>query len=82
MLQVTASSELQLEAVADESQVESDERHPSLVTLSLFLGVLVKLSERRDSVSRASSRGAVLGAKGWGSGWGGGLALAKGNLCL
>jgi len=70
-----------VEGVGEESQVESDESCPNLVTLSLFLGVLVKLSERRDTVSKASSRGAML-AEGWDSWWGGGLALAKGKLYL
>ncbi|XP_075302295.1 uncharacterized protein LOC142365418 [Opisthocomus hoazin] len=44
-----ASSELQSQDVADESQLESNERHPNLVTVSLFLGVLVTLSERPDT---------------------------------
>jgi len=82
LLQVTDPSELHVEGVGEESQVDSDESCPSLVTLSLFLGVLVKLSQRRDSVSRASSRGAALAAEGWGGGWGGGMALAKGKFCL
>ena len=82
LLQLTASSELQSEDVADESQLESNERHPNLVTVSLILGVLVTLSERPDTVSRALSRGAKLAARGWCSEWGGGLALDKGKLCL
>jgi len=77
LFQVTAPSELHVEDVDDESQVESNERHPSLVTPSLFLGVLVKLSERRNTVSRTSSRGAVLAAECWGGGWGCWLGLGQ-----
>jgi len=71
-----APSELQLEAVNDESQAESNERNPSLVTASLFLTGLISLLERPDTVSRASSRAAALAAESWGGGWGGGLASA------
>jgi len=82
LLQVTAPSELQLEADGDESQAESNESHAVLMTLSLFLRDLINLSENFYLVSRASSRGAAVGCEGWGSEWGGGLALAKGKLCL
>jgi len=71
-----APCELQLEAVGDESQVESNERCPNLVTLSLFLRVLITLLETPDTVSRAPSRAAALAAEGWGGGWGGDLASA------
>jgi len=66
-----------VEDVDDESQVESDESCPNLVTPSLFLGVLVNLSERCNTVSRTSSRGAVLAAECWGGGWGCWLGLGQ-----
>jgi len=63
-----APSELWAEDVDDESQAESNERHPSLVMASLFLRGLISLSERPDTVSRASSRAAALEAEGWAGG--------------
>lgn len=63
-----AASEFQSEDFGDESHVQSYQGHPNLVTVALFLGGLIALSERPDMVSGASSRGALLAARGWGSG--------------
>ena len=42
-------------------------RNPSPAMLSLVLRSLMTLSERAEMVSRASSKGAILAARGWGS---------------
>ena len=54
LFQLMASSEIQSEDSGDESHIESYQRHPSLWTVSLLLESLITLSERPDSVSRAS----------------------------
>ncbi|KAK4806336.1 hypothetical protein QYF61_017205 [Mycteria americana] len=47
-LALMASREFQSEDLGDESHVESSQRHPDLVMVSLVLGGLITLSERPD----------------------------------
>ncbi|XP_064329867.1 uncharacterized protein LOC135317504 [Phalacrocorax carbo] len=65
-LLLTASSDFQSEDFGDQSHVETHQRPPSLVTVSLLVGHLIVLSERPDVVSRAFVKGSHAGSRGLG----------------